>query len=476
MGKTGKKTDIEPQEWTVTGFLNEFMRIHKTMEDRVFCFVLGAGASVTSGISDGGSLANKWLKEQYTLLEEDPDSVPFEKWATTTNLGIPGFDFNKTASFYSQIYDSRFKDDPESGYAYLENEMKDAEPNIGYSILAQILEETRHKVIVTTNFDNLVADALSIYTNTFPLVCGHESLAGFVKLKLRRPLIAKIHRDLLLAPQSSTEGTSRLDERWAKVLTKLLEEYTPIVLGYGGNDGSLMDFLESLDSGKLQSGIYWCYRPLDGRPEEKIRKLVKKHKGKIIPIVGFDEFMLQLGDLFGYRHLEQKIDIQAKARVKRYGEQMLQFSKNIKLAAKDAKSKEVIKPVQKALADAVEREDSWWAWELKASEEKDPIKREQIYRKGLKHYPESPELTGNFALFLENIKKDYDEAEKLFRRALELDPNNATIAGNFASFLEDIKEDYDEAEKLYRYALELDPENPTLAEIFKIFMKKRKKN
>ena len=59
--------------------------------------------------------------------------------------------------------------------------MERAEPSFGYSVLAKILAETRHRVVITTNFDNLVADALSLYTSKHPLVCGHESLSIFAK-------------------------------------------------------------------------------------------------------------------------------------------------------------------------------------------------------------------------------------------------------------------------------------------------------
>src|SRR5260370_1151490 len=71
--------------------------------------------------------------------------------------------------------------------------------------------------------------------------------------------------------------------------------------------------------------------------------------------------------------------------------------------------------------------------------------------------PQSEELAGNFSLFMNDVRKDYDEAERLYRKALELDPNDADYAGNFASFMKDVRKDYDEAERLYRKALELDP-------------------
>ena len=155
----------------------------------------------------------------------------------------------KLRRFTRCIYERRFRDNPDEGYACLEDLMSGKEPSPGYSILAKTMEDERHKVVITTNFDNLVADALSIYTDIFPFVCGHESLTGFVRAAMRRPLVCKIHRDLLLGPKNDPRSVKRLHEAWAGTLRSLFAHYTPIFIGYGGNDDSLMDLLESLDPG-----------------------------------------------------------------------------------------------------------------------------------------------------------------------------------------------------------------------------------
>ena len=461
---------VEPKEWTAVGFLDEFMRIHNTMKDRSFAFLLGAGASVTSKIPGAGTLARKWVEELYAFSVEDKSTMSIENWAIAENLGIPDFSLENVPAFYPKVYDKRFGDDPESGYAYLEDKISYAEPNIGYSILAKVLEKTRHKVVITTNFDNLVADALSIYTDTFPLVCGHELLTGFVRTRLRRPLVAKIHRDLLLAPKNDPDGTSKLDERWANVLRMLLRDYTPIVIGYGGNDWSLMGFLEELEPGQIQGGIYWCYHRASGRPDQRICNLVAKHRGRLVPVLGFDEFMLQLGERLGYKPLAGEIESRAKKRADRYRDQMEHFLKRLAQPAKDSETEKAVRPVREALAATVKREEGWWSWQLRANAESAPEKQEAIYRQGLAHFPKSVELTNNFAIFMGNIRKDYDEAERLYRRALELDPNDADYTGNFAIFMKNNYKDYDEAERLYRRTLELAPDDANHTGNFANFM------
>jgi Tfp pilus assembly protein PilF len=39
---------------------------------------------------------------------------------------------------------------------------------------------------------------------------------------------------------------------------------------------------------------------------------------------------------------------------------------------------------------------------------------------------------GNCTLFLEVIRKNYDQAEKHYKKALRLEPDNANINGNYA--------------------------------------------
>ncbi|MFP5213036.1 MAG: tetratricopeptide repeat protein [Acidobacteriota bacterium] len=465
----------DPQTWTAVGFLHHFKRIHETMEDRTFAFILGAGASVTSGIPAGGTLAKRWLEELYLLRVGSSTKVSLEEWATPENVGIPGLRFDRLASFYPEIYSRCFADDPEAGYAYLEKAMSSAEPNIGYSVLSQILEKTRHKVAITTNFDNLITDALSIYSSTHPIVCDYDSLAGLVLPKLRRPLVAKVYRDALLSRHLDSSAM-QFGQRWARMLKRLLVEHTPIVIGYEGNDGFLMELLEAMEPGEIRGRIYWCYKRSAGLPGERIRRLVANHSGKLVEIAGFDEFMLQMGEQFGYKLLDVQIERHAQKRVKRYREQIEQFQRSISQVMLEAEAEDSIRPVRDALNVTAKRDRSWWAWELRAQAELDPDRREQTYRQGLEQFPGSGRLTAKFARFMQSFRKDFDDAERLYRSAIELEPEEPEIATAFASFMADVRRDYDEAERLHRFAMSMDPSNVQTIGSFAAFMWKVRKN
>ncbi len=307
-----------PPIWTVTGLLNYFQEVHAA-DDRRFAFILGAGASFDSGIPMAGQLVERWLQELHT--REDHERRPLATWATAANLDIDGFEYARAVEFYSQVFARRFADQPDEGYAYLERILHGRDPSFGYSVLAQVLATTRHRVVITTNFDNLIADALAIYTDKLPFVCGHESLAGFVRINPRRPLVIKVHRDLLLAPKNRVEELTALPDALIQSLRDLLRSYTPIVIGYGGNDGSLMGLLRDiLQPGDIPGGIYWCYWAGGGLPGQPILDVIARHRGKLVPIQGFDELMLQLGEGLGFQRMDQRIEQRAGERARKYRE------------------------------------------------------------------------------------------------------------------------------------------------------------
>ena len=405
-------------------------------KEKRFCFILGAGASKTSGIPTGGELVQQWIKE---LKESDEEDL--RKW-----LKEKAINEDDLASHYSDIFDKRFEFSKKDGFAFLEKAMEGVEPSCGYSVLAQILANGKHNIVITTNFDSLTEDALFIYTQKKPLVIGHASLADYISTNLTRPIIIKIHHDLFFSPKNGVDDVGCLDKNFSKNLKDIFKYYTPLVIGYGGNDGSLMSFLEELDH--FEESIFWFY--IEGnRPKERIINLIKKVSGKFVPIKGFDDLMIQLGDKLELQKLDTEIEKIAKNRADNYRKQI----ENITKDTTDTETKE-------AMTSITSRgEKTWWNYELLASDEKDKDKANEIYLQGIEKFPVSSELLNNYANFLKRIRKKYDEAEKYYLKALEISPEYAVINVNYALLLKDIKKQCDDAEKYYLKALKTAPEN-----------------
>ncbi|WP_240754095.1 tetratricopeptide repeat protein [Porphyromonas gingivalis] len=422
-----------------------------------FCFLIGAGASISSGIPSGAKLAWDWLQQ----IKEDCDGEDFEDWKIEIKMPDQHIE-ERVGEFYPEIYEKRFGHAPETGYDYIRGLMEGREPSLGYLILANIMVREKHNVVITTNFDNLLEDAIRTYTKEKPFIAGHEALADYVPKRSDRPIILKLHRDLFLQPFSDQLNTDILQAAWESILGKFLSDYHLIVLGYGGNDGSLMNYLLKL---KNRKPIYWCVRNTDKATSKSLwntlspkAKRLLKNDGYLVPIDDFDRFMYDCYAALGYKFLEgiEKIEKPKSiheilkpnyARIESIQTQLRQLSQT-----EEELSKESFQSIKSFLPDS-------WMWILKANQEKDIDKKDKIYQEGIAKYPQDADLLGDYANFLCDIRHAYDQAESYYKKALEADPNHANNLGNYALFLQDIRHAYDQAEVYYKQALEADPKN-----------------
>ena len=287
--------------------------------ERRYCFILGAGASKTSGIPTGEELAKQWHGE---ILEQCSKEEIKE---LKKRLGVRSTKPSSRA--YFDLYAMRFFPDYQNGSAFLERTLERAQPSLGYYPLAALLANTRNNLVITTNFDSLVEDALFIYTDKRPIVISHELLAQYINFNTSRPIIAKLHRGLFFDPLNRAEQVNGLSKQWKDILREAFKRYTPVVIGYAGGDHSLMDFLKETE---CLSGLYWCYR--HDEPPEEIQKVVERHSGYFIPIEGFDEMMYLMGQRFGYTAPCEHIESAAEQRVRDYQEQVKAFQEKLRAA------------------------------------------------------------------------------------------------------------------------------------------------
>ena len=448
-----------------------------------FCFILGAGASVESGIPSGNSLEMRWMdcimgktNDNETnamdvelmrecaanLFKEKLIEHSFEeletawKEAKKNGKSIP-------STYYFDIYKLRFYPNPRNGYRYLEHIMEKCEPSVGYQTLALMLtKDNRNNLVITTNFDNLIEDALFLYTDKKPLIVSHESLTDFIESDIQRPIIAKVHRGLMYAPFNSTETTRKLKNEWREALIYALSTYTPIVIGYGGGDHSLMSFLSEKTT-KMRHGVYWCYRECSGLPGDNIQDLVSKNNGFFIEIDGFDALMLEIGTkLFKEEikptYIEDYLKKQYEKRVNKYNTQWEKLRENQDL-------NKVIQPINKAeqLEEKKrEKEGKLTVW--------DYIRRgnrayhDNYCENAIKDYTKAIELDSNnkHAYCLRGQTYDklrkYEESIEDYTKAIELDQEDAdSYFGRGLAYCE--LEKYEEAIEDYTKTIELDPNN-----------------
>lgn len=444
--------------WNQRGLLDHIAKIETQMPDASVAFLLGAGASKSSGIATGKELVMTWLNELRRRHLPD-DGIELATWATAENLGIDGFEFPLAHQFYPQVFERRFGAFPSEGYAQLEAMSEGIEPAIGYSILARLMSLSRHKVVVTTNFDSLVADALYRYTRTHPLVVGHESLAGFARPKPSRPLVAQIHRNLLLNPINDAARTSALADGWDAPLRAIFQVHSFIVIGYGGNDGSVMGFLQRLQPSQLGGPLIWCYRGESGLPDLRVRQLVAQLRGALVPILGFDELMVEIAKVLNIPLLAPDLEAQATERGEKDRVALEQLEDRLKVAAGGSStSGKAAGEALKTISATATRVKGWRGWDLKARAAPTPEAARTAYEEGLSEFPNDPDLLMRYGHF-EFHEGAFARSEELLRTANKFRPDDARVLGLLAKVVSEDESRNAETLELYERAYALDQSN-----------------
>ncbi len=456
-----------------------------------FCFIIGSGASVSSGIPTGAGLEAQWMKE----MEESPglDEIgevaktleehleyKFEEireaWEETKKSGTP-----LPSDYYFDLYKLRFFPNHRNGYHYLEKIMANRNPGFGYHPLALMLTDgSGSNLVITTNFDSLIEDALFFYTDDKPLVINHELLAEYAgDPNIKRPVIAKVHRGIFFDPLNQPEETNGLKGIWRDVLASVFQSYTPIVIGYGGGDNSLMNFLEDSEL-KMKNGIYWCYFEKYGLPSDKIQRLIKDKNGYLVRTAGFDATMLAFGnalfpDKIGVHEAEEYLNRRTSEQIANYEKEYKRLTEQEHLdTEKDAAGpinesenefkQEIEKIMERMAAAEKERKERnrMTAWDF--NRQGDRYYDLEQYEEAVKSYTEAIQLQANNSMFYNNRGcaydnlGEYDKAISDYNKAIELDPESSTVYNNRGYLYFTLRE-YDKAILDLEEAIRLDPNN-----------------
>jgi len=448
--------------------LEEFVRRLRadTNAEKRFALFLGAGCSVTSGIPHAGGLVrDRWLPRLRDF--QSPNRSDLTAWAKEV---IPDYDPENPAHSYGALIDLLFLT-PEDRQREIEDLCDGRTPSFGYAVLAQLIAQPagRFNVVLTTNFDDLVADALYLYTEARPLVIYHESLAVFIRPTRTRPLVVKLHGDHRLSPRNTVLETETLEREIQRHAAMVLHDRGVIFIGYGGNDVGIQKLLNELPPEALPFGAYWVH---PHEPQNEVRDWLSSRQGVWVRSGWFDEVMLLIRNEFSLPHPS--------------GERFTRIFQNYHKKFQELSNSIQDRPINEAGVEALKKAvsdtealfpDFWKAMsEARRARRQDINRAEEVYRQGLDQFPNEALLLVDYADFLSDIRKDYDAAEAMYKRALEANPKNADILGNYAIFLNNDRKDYDAAEAMYKRALEADPKHVHSLGSYALFLKNNRKD
>ena len=213
--------------------IKDLVRFIKTKPGKIsnFALLLGAGCSITSGIRSATELSKIWLKEIYENEkgESEEDTKKLRDYFTENHSAW----YNPNHE-YSSLFEKRY-DLPAQRRAFIEEEVADKFPSLGYAYLIRLIENYYFNTIFTTNFDDLINESFHLFADNNvaeseierdimrPILCAHDSSVKSISITSMRPKIIKLHGDFLFDDIKSTlRETESLEEN---IRNKFEEKY-----------------------------------------------------------------------------------------------------------------------------------------------------------------------------------------------------------------------------------------------------------
>jgi hypothetical protein len=171
----------------------------------------------------------------------------------------------------------------------------------GYRALGRLMLRRLCKTVLTTNFDQLIADTLrDLKPNVREVIEINRTRDDFVRFGLFKDFqVVYLHGAVeFYRDRNEEDETKKLDEELVKLLRPVLRDSPLIVIGYRGYEQSVIRHLLEdgiSDCKGYPNGIFWCKRR-GSDLHENVEIFRKKIPGNFheLEIEGFDELLVAL--------------------------------------------------------------------------------------------------------------------------------------------------------------------------------------
>ena len=282
--------------------MDEFLRSLKQNIDTPHSVLLGAGASVESGIQSASDCIWEWKKEiflsrnpgmigTYSNSKQDNIRRVIQHWIDSQN----SFPAENSAAEYSFFAEKAYPI-PDDRRKYFQGLITGCEPSLGYHLIAMLAQRDIIKSVWTTNFDGLMAKCAHQYTPLIPIEITAQTSNRIYRGDVAGELLCvALHGDYKYGDLKNTE--QELDSQDGELVKALRHELTNrdlIVFGYSGRDQSLMQALSQVYGERGAGKLFWCGYGQDVSISVKqLLEHANKHgrNAFYIPTSGFDSAM-----------------------------------------------------------------------------------------------------------------------------------------------------------------------------------------
>lgn len=298
--------------------IDAFVRSLAVNRGRPICFLLGAGASISSGMPSAQRCIWAWKQDIFvtnnpTLRESVGElSLPgtrqrIQRWLDQRG-NYPVADSAEEYSFYARECYPTGQD----RRSFFQSYVAQAKPHTGYQLLPLLAKAGLVRTVWTTNFDGLVGRACSaadIMHIEVGIDTAHRAARPHTQGELR---VVSMHGDYRYDDLKNT--SDELQHQEAELRTEFLHElqdYDLVVVGYSGRDASLMTMLQKVYVESNSCRLYWCgFGEKVAEPIEALmaNARVVGREAFYVPSGGFDDLMSRLT----LRQLEGELLSEAK--------------------------------------------------------------------------------------------------------------------------------------------------------------------
>jgi hypothetical protein len=272
---------------------------------------LGAGASASAGIPTASDMVWDFKQRLYISQRRvSPKTVtdlanPAVRMQLQAHIDASGrFPTTGAPDEYAALFEAVY---PAEGdrRTYLESKLTGAKSSYAHMALATLMRSGLARLVWTTNFDTLVADACArVYDGTgylTTITLDAPELARQCLNEGRWPAEVKLHGDFRSRRLKNTADELRLqDERLRQIFTETCTRFGLVVAGYSGRDTSVMEALQQAigRSGAFPAGLFWLHRGESDPYSPVADFLMKASEAGIetafVRIENFDEVMRDL--------------------------------------------------------------------------------------------------------------------------------------------------------------------------------------
>lgn len=241
-----------------------FLRSFRQSKNDSFAFLLGAGASISSGIQSAGDCIWDWKKQIY--MTNNPNMADFldihseicrrkiQKWLDNQG-GYPMENSEEEYVFYAEKTFTFATDRTK----YFKDLCYDKSPSIGYKLLCLLHTYGVVKSIWTTNFDGLTERAAH-QSNISPKCVTLDNSDDIYRPENSNELLCvALHGDYKYTTLKNTaKELDAQQEQFSQILKEYFRNRNLVVIGYSGRDKSLMSTLEGAFNQPGGGRLYWC--------------------------------------------------------------------------------------------------------------------------------------------------------------------------------------------------------------------------